>query len=114
MIGLFYYNKDNYQNANKWFERAGEAGNSWGWYYLATDYLCGKGFPIDTEKAKYYYEKACALEGEATGDAAFQLGSLYRIDGKYNDAKKWYRISANAGNIDAQNALNLLTLVEQM
>lgn len=108
MIGLFYDNKYNYQNANKWFERAGEAGNSWGWYYLANDYLWGKGLPIDTEKAKYYYEKACALEGEATGDAALQLGLLYKIDGKYNDAKKWYCISANAGNIDAQNALNSL------
>ena len=107
-IGLFYANKYNYQNANKWFERAGEAGNSWGWDNLAISYLCGKGFTIDTEKAKYYYEKACALEGEATSDAAYQLGLLYENDGKYNDAKKWYSISANAGNIDAQNALNSL------
>ena len=106
IIGLFYYNKDNYQNANKWFERAGEAGNSWGWNNLANDYSWGKGLTIDTEKAKYYYKKACELEGEATSNAAFQLGSLYENDGNYNDAKKWYRISANAGNIDAQNALN--------
>lgn len=105
-IGLFYDKKGNYQNANKWFERAGEAGNSWGWNNLAIAYLCGKGVLIDTEKAKYYYEKACALEGEATGNAALQLCSLYKIEGKYKDAKKWCRISANAGNIAAQNQLN--------
>lgn len=108
MIGLRYHNKYNYQNANKWFERAGEAGNSYGWFNLATDYLDGKGFTIDIEKAKYYYEKACALGGEATSNAACQLGLLYANAGKYNSAKKWYRISANAGNIDAQNALNSL------
>lgn len=88
MIGLRYHNKYNYQNANKWFERAGEDGNSYGWFNLATDYLDGKGFTIDIEKAKYYYEKACALGGEAASMAAYQLCLLYANDGKYNSAKK--------------------------
>ena len=113
-IGNIYYTKENYLEAAHWYELAGEAGYDWGWRNLATLYDNGLGVYEDKDKAVYYYEKACALEGEATSDAAFQLGSLYENDGKYNAAKKWYRISANAGNIDAQNALNSLTLVEQM
>lgn len=113
-LGDIYYTKENYLEAAHWYELAGEAGYDWGWRNLATLYDNGLGVYEDKDKAVYYYEKACALEGEATSDAAFQLGSLYENDGKYNAAKKWYRISANAGNIDAQNALNSLTLVEQM
>ena len=104
-IGLIYHNRGNYEEANKWFKLSGEAECDWGWNNLAHDYLWGRGFSKDVDKARYYYAKACELNGEAKGSAAYQIATIYNDKCEYDEARKWYRIAADAGNEDARKAL---------
>ena len=110
VIGIIYYNRDDYEDANKWYELAGESGYDWGWKNLADDYLRGYGFSKDVDKARYYYEKACELNGEAKGNAAYQIATIYNDKCEYNEARKWYRIAADAGNKDAKMYADLMLL----
>ena len=111
VIGIIYYNRDDYEDANKWYELAGESGYDWGWKNLADDYLRGYGFSKDVDKARYYYEKACELNGEAKGNAAYQIATIYNDKCEYNEARKWYRIAADAGNKDAKMYADLMLLL---
>ena len=104
-LGNIYYNRGNYEEANKWYTISGEAGFDWGWNNLANDYLWGCGFSKDVDKARYYYEKAFELNGEAKGNAAYQIATIYNDKCEYDEARKWYRIAADAGNEDARKAL---------
>lgn len=104
-IGVVYYNRGAYEEANKWYTISGEAGFDWGWNNLANDYLWGCGFSKDVDKARYYYEKAFELNGEAKGNAAYQIATIYNDKCEYDEARKWYRIAADAGNEDARKAL---------
>lgn len=106
-IGVTYHNMENYSEANKWYQLAGEAGCDWGWNNLANNYLWGHGAKKDKFTAITYYKKACALKGPATGSAAFQIGSLLKTTST-SDAEKWYKIAADAGNDDAKKELYLL------
>lgn len=72
---------------------------------LANDYLWGRGFSTNVDKARYYYKKACELNGEAKGDAAYQIATIYKNWFNFNEANKWYRIAADAGNEDAKKVL---------
>ena len=109
-LGIIYYNRDDYEDANKWYGLAGESGYDWGWKNLADDYLRGYGFSKDVDKARYYYEKACELNGEAKGNAAYQIATIYTDKYEFNEARKWYRIAADAGNIDAKMHADLMLL----
>lgn len=118
MIGLIYHNRGNAignifcalgddKKAHKWYKIAGKAGYDWGWYNLATDYLWGRGFSKDADKALYYYKKAYKLNGEAKGNAACQIATTYNNWYNVNEANKWYRIAADAGNEDAKKVLGI-------
>ena len=104
-IGIVYHNRRAYDEANEWFALSGEAGMDWGWNNLGNNCLWGNGFSKDVDKARYYYEKACELNGEAKGNAAYQIATIYNDKCEYDEARKWYRIAADAGNEDARKAL---------
>ena len=104
-IGLAYYNNGLYDEANKWFTSAGEEGYDWGWVALGNDYLWGCGFSKDLDRGRYYYEKACEMDGTAKGYSAYQIATIYNDKCEYDEARKWYRIAADAGNEDAKKAL---------
>ena len=106
-IGNIFYDWGDDEKANKWYKLSGEAGFDWGWNNLANDYLWGYGFSKDVDKARYYYEKACELNGEAKGDAAYQIATICNDEYEYNEANKWYMIAADAGNEDAKEVLGI-------
>lgn len=104
-IGVIFCDWGDYKKAHKWYKIAGKAGCDWGWLNLANDYLWGRGFSTNVDKARYYYKKACELNGEAKGDAAYQIATIYKNWFNFNEANKWYRIAADAGNEDAKKVL---------
>ena len=44
--------------ANRWYQKAGEAGCDWGWDNLGDDLENGRGTPVDIDKALECYTKS--------------------------------------------------------
>ena len=97
ILGNLMYNKGDYEDANKWYEMAGKAGDSWGWYNLAGNYRDGKGVSEDKDKAIELYKKIYELHNDVSGDAANRVGIVYHNLGNYEEANKWYEKSSEAG-----------------
>ena len=51
VLGLFYYNQGNFEEAVKWYQKAAEQNNPAALNSLASCYRDGKGVPVDREKA---------------------------------------------------------------
>ena len=45
------------------------------------------------------------MDGTAKGYSAYQIATIYNDKCEYDEARKWYRIAADAGNEDAKKAL---------
>ena len=97
VIGNIYYGKENYEEANKWYELAGEAGYDWGWQNLGNDYRDGLGVSEDKDKAIEYYKKAYVMNGVAAGDSADRIGMIYYNRNEYAEAHEWFEKSGKAG-----------------
>ena len=90
IIGDTYNKLRIYEEANKWYRCAGEAGYDWGWYNLGNNYHYAEcGVAQDYEKAIEYYKKAYELNGEAKGGAATRIARAYRSQGNKEEAAKW-------------------------
>lgn len=74
-IGNIFYNLNEYEKANKWYKKSGEAGCDWGWYNLGNNYRKGKGVVADAEKAREYFQRAHDMHGNAEEDARKALES---------------------------------------
>jgi len=96
-IGLVFYSLEEYEKANEWFEKAGEAGRDWGWCNLASSYKNGEGFPVDKQTAILYYKKAYEQNGDAAGNAANQIGLVFYSLNEYEKANEWFEKSGEAG-----------------
>ena len=96
-IGNIYYGMENYEEANKWYELAGEIGYDWGWCNLANNYSNGRGTSEDKDKAIGYYEKSYALNGGAAGECANYIGVIYYNREAYEEALEWFEKSGKAG-----------------
>ena len=83
--------------ANRWYQKAGEAGCDWGWDNLGDDLENGRGTPVDIDKALECYTKSYALAGPAAGGSANAIGRIQAKRGNYQEAVKWSRLAGEAG-----------------
>jgi putative tetratricopeptide repeat-containing domain protein len=90
-LGIIFDNKEEYKKANEWFRKSGEAGNDWGWSFLADNYADGKGTTEDKDKAIEYYLKAYEIGGTRAGDVAYSIGMIFDGRENYNEANIWFR-----------------------
>ncbi len=86
--------------------REAQAGNAGAQYELGTYYMLGKGVTQDSKQALFWLLKA-AHQGHS---AAQRLaGNIYaRAFEDYDEAIRWYRISAKAGNAKARFNLGIM------
>ena len=96
----------NIHEAFKFFQLAGDHGNTAALYNLGVIYASGKDFPVDNAKAVSWYRKAAELK-DAT--AQYNLGCMYLYGrGVPRDKVEAYAwIAVAAANGDASAAVNL-------
>ena len=101
-----YYEKENYEEAVKWYHKAADKGNTDAMYKLGDCFYNGWGVEEDDEEAFKWYRKA-ADKGNAY--AMYKLGQCYYygrgVENDREEAVKWYRKAAEQGNADAMNEL---------
>ena len=97
-IGNTFYNLNEYEKANEWHQKAGEAGYDWGWYNLGSAYYNGKGVLEDKRAAILYYKKAYEQNGDAAGQAANNIGNAFYNLNEYEKANEWYEKSGGSGH----------------
>ena len=97
-LGIIFDNKEEYKKANEWFRKSGEAGNDWGWRFLADNYADGKGTTEDKDKAIEYYLKAYEMGGSCAGIAATGIGLILDENEEYMKAYAWFQKAAEAGS----------------
>ena len=97
-IGCILAEREDYNEANVWFRKAGEAGSDRSWYHLAVSYDHGNGLRSDKEKAKKYYLKAYEMQGDCAGDAALAIGIVFDENEEYTKAYEWFQKAAEAGS----------------
>ena len=95
--------KQNYEEAAKWYRKAAEQGYSKAQCQLGSKYASGKGVEKDFEEAAKWFRLA-AERGSA--EAQLYLGALYyQAQGVKKDnitAYVWWKISADKGNEKAK------------
>ena len=96
-LGNEYYNQGDYEESNKWYKLAGEAGYDWGWYNLANAYRKGNGVEKDDYKAMELYKKAYDIGDAAARKSADDIGNIYCDRGDYEEANNWYKLAGEAG-----------------
>jgi tetratricopeptide (TPR) repeat protein len=99
--GLFGLVKSD-KKAAKIYRRAVELGNVDARVYLGTSYESGSGVKLDKKKAERLY-RAAADRGHAI--AQFNLGFLLRSEQRFEEAFRYYALSADQGDADAENSL---------
>lgn len=108
-LGLFFLNKEKYNEAYKWFKKGAEAGNSYAQFYLGAFYAEGLGVKKDYEKAREWYKKS-ADQGNV--DAQYYLGDLYLqglgVKKDYAKAVELFKKSANQGYAETQYKLGII------
>ena len=96
IIGDTYKSQKNLEQAYIYFQKAGEAGNGWGWYELGDAYFEGKGVEENYDKAREYLLKAYDLEGDSKNYAAGLLGIISLYQDEYEQAEKWLQKAEKA------------------
>ena len=95
MLGRCYaegwsVNENTYE-ANQWFRKAAEAGNSWGMYNLGYNYLYGKcGLREDNDWAVYWLKKSAeAGNKSAMGELAKCYENGWGVYVDHSRARYW-------------------------
>lgn len=106
-LGFYYCDKQDYDNAIKWYELASKNGHALAQLNLGIIYKNLES--PNYEKSNQYFLMAAK---QNLPDAQFCLGQFYEyntVDGKpnYEEAIKWYTLAANQNYADAQYALGL-------
>ncbi len=105
-LGLLYFSgqkgKGKAYEAFKWFEKAANKGHATATYNLAFLYNTGQGTLQDVPKSKELFQKAA--DG-GSPEAQFIVGTMHQERGEFKQAAKLIRMSAEKGNLEAQNRL---------
>ncbi len=105
-LGVKSYDKQDFTQARKYFERACDLNISGGCGALGDLYDDGKGVEKNLIKAAYFYSKACELK-ESDGCGA--LGALYyNGDGVKQDSKKAVALFEKACKLGYKKACEML------
>ena len=110
-LATFFYEKNDYKSAAKWYKKAAKAGISQAQVNLGVMYSLGRGVSQNYKLAAYWYKKS-AKQGNSSGQA--NLAGLYSkgngVDKNYKKAAYWYKKAANQGDNHSQTNLGLLYL----
>ena len=114
IIGSVFFLSADYKQAMKYYQKAADLGNAWGYNNLGFLHNEGQGVQQNFTKAFKLYEKACDLSLAA---ACYNLGNLY-YEGKgvrqdFVDARKHYEYACGLNNAQACNDLGYLYDNEQ-
>ncbi|MDR1597344.1 MAG: sel1 repeat family protein [Holosporales bacterium] len=101
-IGRMYEDEENYAEAMTWYTIAAENGDPYAQYGVATFYACGIGVEIDEEVAFEWCKKAAE---QGLPNAQYNLGMMFLNRDDPKAAKRWLKLSADAGYEMAQEAL---------
>ncbi len=101
-VGLKYWRGDGVQEdeveANKWYQKGAELGNSDAAFSLGYNYDLGRGVTQDKTEAIKWYKKGAEL---GNGAAACNLGIMFQkgegVMKDLNEANKWYRKATELG-----------------
>lgn len=94
----YYYGngvKQDETKAFQWYLRMANLGDEGGMYHVGSCYVEGKGTSKNRDKAIEWLTKSANL---GHNDAQNLLGDIYYDDEKYEDAVKWYSMSATKEN----------------
>ncbi|GAA7875501.1 hypothetical protein HpBT036_01160 [Helicobacter pylori] len=106
LLGIKSYEKQDFSQARKYFEKACDLKDGRGCGALGDLYDDGKGVEKDLIKAAYFYSKACDLK---EGDGCGALGGLYyNGDGVKQDFKKAVALFEKACKLGNQLACEML------
>jgi len=112
-LGFYFFEKENYTTAFKWFEKASILGCSQAQCQLANMYFNGQGTDENVSKAVEWYTKAAEQEYDY---AQYKLGLiyLYGYSGEKNIVKavEWLTKAAEQGNTDAQDVLKSIETIQ--
>lgn len=107
--GLQCYQKEDYTNAVRFFERAAEMGNKEAPELLVKFYYNGIGVPADKKKAAFWLGKS-AEQGDA--DKQFGLAAMYLkgedVEADMEMAEYWMEKAASQGHEQAKEGLKII------
>ncbi len=86
-LGIEGYDKQDFTQAKKYFEKSCELQNGFGCVFLGASYEDGKGVEKDLKKALDLYEKACELK-DSWG--CFNAGVIYNTTKNFKEAIAHY------------------------
>jgi len=95
------------EQALAWYEQAAQQGSTQAQNSLSKLLSSDEGIPRDLTAAIYWAKRAVA---QGDGAAAFNLGTIYRDQGKPLLALRWYQRSASMGDNDALLQIGLCQL----
>lgn len=109
LMGKKYDERQDYDEAIKWFRKAAERGDAKGQNALGVMYANGQGVPQDYDEAIKWFRKA-AEQGDARGQS--NLGVMYDngqgVPQDYAEAVRWYRKAAEQGYAMGQTNLGTM------
>jgi TPR repeat protein len=109
IIGTYYYAKQDYPEAMKWFLKAAEQGNAAAQSKIGGYYMLGTGVNTDYKEAMKWSRKA-AKQGDVL--AKFSIGVMYYngygVRQDYSEAFKWLHEPAEQGNSLAQQTIGAM------
>ena len=101
-----YREKQNHEEAAKWYRKAADKGNADAMCELGDCYYASIGVEYDAEEGLKWYRKAAEKDN---ADAMYRLGDCYRycwgVEKDEEESVKWYRKAAEKGNADAMYKL---------
>ena len=105
-LGVMYQQKQDYEKAMEWYQKAAAQGNANAQNNIGYMYLHGFGVKQDYAQAMEWYQKAAA---QGLDSAQTNIGYMYRhglgVKQDYAKAKEWYEKAAAQGEAEAQNNL---------
>ncbi|GAA9458007.1 hypothetical protein BTM443_03200 [Helicobacter pylori] len=106
LLGIKSYEKQDFSQARKYFEKACGLNNGGGCSNLGVLYQNGQGVEKDLIKVAYLYSRACELK---EGDGCGALGALYyNGDGVKQDSKKAVALFEKACKLGYKKACEML------
>lgn len=104
-LGVYYYDKKDYNKSLDYFLIAGEKGNALAQNQIGIFYAEGLGVKQDKVQATEWLKKA-AEQGVVLAQRI--LGDIYSEEEDYTKAAEWYEKAAEQGDADAQSELGIM------
>ena len=106
--GMSFYQKQDYAEAVKWYQKSAEQGHAKAQFRLGGCYYYGLGVKKNVVEAVKWYRKSAEQENaKAQSSLGFCYYHGYGVSRDYAEAAKWYQKSAKQGDAGAQFNLGM-------